>query len=581
LTLMIGVVVTFNSKIYGDLQAVEGSSYEYFTIENQNEILVSTSDRERASFPISYNPYGSSTERRTFKLPNAPVYLHVEEFLPNVVLDPTYRLTPNGIETVAEIALHQPGQDPKRTVLKLHEPATYGPLAFLAMDLTDTAFANLSEPSGEEGTLVITIDGETREIDLAREKETPVRVGGAQVTVLSWGLPGDHIPDFWVRFEVSRSGRPAETWEAQAFNTEASPRRISSPGAAAPPDFKARLRPRYKVDAIHGPGVAGAVYLCRTGSVLRYLFLNSKGQREAGPLENGRKLKYPFMALPMEIELIQWMDKAEEIAVPTEVRKSTPRNPALRLTVESENHRDTQWVKFFSDGARFAVGDRRILVVFQGKRYRDLPFTLTLEDFRVEFNKGTQSPKKFESDVTLQDHETGEVTKATIEVNTPMKYKGFVIYQASWNPNDPRVSIFQISKDPGKKIIYLGWVMAISGAIFMFFLKPFLQRLLKAGHLGTDAPLASSAALVLFALTTLGTIGGMLGPLVLPRVDALWLGLGIAGADLVLALIVVLIARAWVANRPVRALQTGEILSAGWCLNTAALVILLMMKVTA
>jgi hypothetical protein len=73
----------------------------------------------------------------------------------------------------------------------------------------------------------------------------------------------------------------------------------------------------------------------------------------------------------------------------------------------------------------------------------------------------------------------------------------------------------------------------------------------------------------------------MLGPLVLPRVDALWLGLGIAGADLVLALIVVLIARAWVANRPVRALQTGEILSAGWCLNTAALVILLMMKVTA
>jgi len=38
LTLMIGAAVTFNTKIYGDLQAVEGGSYDYFTIEGENEI---------------------------------------------------------------------------------------------------------------------------------------------------------------------------------------------------------------------------------------------------------------------------------------------------------------------------------------------------------------------------------------------------------------------------------------------------------------------------------------------------------------------------------------------------------------
>lgn len=579
LTLMIGAALTFNLKHFGDLQAVKGETYESFTIENQNEILVTTSDRARASFPIAYNPYRPSTERRTFKLKDSPVYLHVEEFLPNVVLDPTYRPTPDGTETVAVIALHPQDEEPKRTVLKMNKPLSYGPLAFLMLDFTDTAFANLSEPAGEEGTLVITVDGESRDIDLAKEKETPVRVGGAQVTVLSWGMPGEHAPDFWVRFEIARSGRQAETWEAQAIDTDSSPKRLSPPGPATAPDFKARLRPKFTADTVLGG--KGAVYFCRTPSGLRYLFLNEKGQREAGVLEAGKKLKYPFMKLPMDIELVQWMDKAEDIAVPAEVRKSTPRNPALRLRVESENHRETKWVKFFGDGATFTVGSRRVFVVFQGKQYRDLPFSLKLDDFRVKFNKGTQSPKTFESDVTLQDHDSGDVTKATIQVNTPMKYKGFVIYQASWDPDDPRVSIFQISKDPGKKILYLGWVMAISGAIFMFFLKPFLQRLLKAGHAGTDAPLASSGALLLFALTTLGTIGGMLGPIVLPRVDALWLGLGIAGADLILALVVVLIARGWVATRPVRALQTGEILSAGWCLNTAALVILLMMKVTA
>ncbi|HKS15717.1 MAG TPA: hypothetical protein VJU16_00235, partial [Planctomycetota bacterium] len=108
-----------------------------------------------------------------------------------------------------------------------------------------------------------------------------------------------------------------------------------------------------------------------------------------------------------------------------------------------------------------------------------------------------------------------------------------------------------------------------------------LQKLLAAGHKGADAPLASGPALALFALTTLGTIAGMLAPILLPTVDPLWLGLGIAGADLVLALAVAMTASAWLAARPVRALQTGEILSAGWCLNTAALVILLMLKVTA
>ncbi|HKS15760.1 MAG TPA: cytochrome c biogenesis protein ResB, partial [Planctomycetota bacterium] len=307
----------------------------------------------------------------------------------------------------------------------------------------------------------------------------------------------------------------------------------------------------------------------------------SNGDKADGTLAPGQRIRYPFMAIPLEIEFVRWMDKAEESAEPTETRKNLPRVPAVKITAESGAHRDTRWVKLFTEGQTFSLGERAVRVVFQGRQYRDLPFTLKLDDFRVEFNRGTTTPKHFESDLTLQDHATGEVSRKTIEVNTPMKYGGFVIYQASWDPNDRRRSIFQISKDPGKKIIYLGWVMAVSGSIFMFFLKPFLQKLIKTGSKGEDAPLASGPALALFALVTLGTVGGLLAPLVFPGVDPLWLGLAVAGADLVLALTVALVARAWRTLKPVRALQAGEILAAGWCLNTAALVILLMMKVTA
>ena len=578
LTLMIGAAVTFNAKIYGDLQATEGQSYPYFTIEHENEIEVRTSDREKASFQIKTNPYRASTERMTFKMPDSPVYIHVDEYLPNVTLEQTYRATADGREIVAEILLHPEDMEAQRHFLKAGVEKNLEPLTLLAMPMKEKQFELFSAPTGESGMLTVTINGETRALDVVQNKDKAVRVGGADVTVRAWGTPDKEHGDYWARFDVVRPGGAPESWETLAFDLEHPVHRVGSDDHSDP-GFDARFSPRLLPDQIHGS--MGALYICKLDSGMKYLVIGSKGDKESGALEAGKRFRYPFMRIPMEFELVQWLDKAEETAELTEPRRNLPRNPALRVTVVSGEHRDTKWLKFFSEGAVFRVGDRALQVVFQGRRFTELPFTLTLDDFRVTFNKGTMAPKTFESDLTLQDHATGEVTKQTIEVNTPMKYKGFVIYQASWNPNDRRMSIFQISKDPGKKIIYLGWVMAVSGSIFMFFLKPFLQRLIKTGTKGSDAPFSSRGALLLFALVTFGTIGGMLAPLIFDNVDPLWLGLAVAGADLVLALVVALLAKAWMAARPVRALQSGEILAAGWCLNTAALVILLMMKVTA
>ena len=580
LTLMIGAAVTFNTKIYGDLQAVEGGSYDYFTIENENEIAVLTSDRQRAAFEFRCNPYRRSTERRTFKLPESPVYLHVEEFVPHVAIEPSYREAPGGRDTAAELAVHQENGTAIRTFLLAGQDQGFGPLTFLAMPMTEAQFKHFSAPTGDDGLLTLTIGGETREIDVARSKDQAVRVGGAEATVREWGPPNQEVRDYWVRFDLKRPDRDVERWEVRGFDFDHPLHRVGSPDTAEA-GFTGTFSPRVTPAHAHGPHAQGAFYLCRLPSGVRFLALSSKGEKATGPLEPGARLRYPFMAVPMEIEFVRWLDKAEETVVETEPRKDRPRVPALRVTMVSGPDRDTKWVKYFTEGAFFTLGDRRIQVVFQGRQYRELPFTLTLNDFRVTFNKGTRAAKHFESDLTLQDHATGEVTRKTIEVNTPMKYKGFVIYQASWNPQNRKMSIFQISKDPGKKILYLGWVMAVSGSIFMFFLKPFLQKLIKAGSKGEDRALTSSAALALFALVTLGTVGGMVAPLLFPAVDSLWLGLGVAGADLVLALVVALIAKAWRSPRPLRALQTGEILAAGWCLNTAALVILLMMKVTA
>jgi hypothetical protein len=579
LTLMIGAAVTFNTKIYGDLQAIEGGHYDYFTIEHENEIAVRSSGGGHDSFQLWMNPYRPSSERKSFRLQDSSVLIHVDEFVPNVAFEPTYREDPKGRETVAEVAVHVPEGEPKKTYLKLDHPMYLGPMAFEALSLSDAGFAALGEKPPDRPVLAITNGGETREIEYEADKDRAVRVGDADFTVKRSGGPVQGLRDYWVEFEITRPGQEPEAWMALALTADRTPFRPGKGPAEA--GFQARVRRRISPAELHGPETKGTLIFCGTPSGVKYLYLSQSGERVAGSANPGSRIANPFMPMPFETEMVRWLEHAEETAEATEPKKNRPRNPALRITVASDSHKETRWVKFFGEPVLFQAGDQVVEIAYRGRRYRDLPFSIALDDFRVRFNRGTRQASHFESDLTLTDLESGEVTKQTIEVNTPMKYKGFVIYQASWNPDDTRMSIFQISKDPGKKVLYLGWVMAVSGSIFMFFLKPFLQRLIKSGSRGADAPLGSGAALLLFALVTLGTAAGVVAPLAFPGVDALWLGLAVAGADLVLALVVALVARAWHVSKPVRALQAGEILAGGWCLNTAALVILLMLKVTA
>ena len=60
-----------------------------------------------------------------------------------------------------------------------------------------------------------------------------------------------------------------------------------------------------------------------------------------------------------------------------------------------------------------------------------LPFNLHLDKFTIDYYS-TGMPKRFASDVTVQDKTTGETFKQTIEVNRPLRYKGVAVYQSSF-----------------------------------------------------------------------------------------------------------------------------------------------------
>jgi len=80
--------------------------------------------------------------------------------------------------------------------------------------------------------------------------------------------------------------------------------------------------------------------------------------------------------------------------------------------------------------------------------------------------------KKFSSDIDILTKE-GERISTVLEVNKPFKYKGWKIYQLSYDDKMGKwsnLSVLELVKDPWIPLIYIGIFMMIAGAIYMFWM---------------------------------------------------------------------------------------------------------------
>ncbi|MFN2337798.1 MAG: cytochrome c biogenesis protein ResB, partial [Gammaproteobacteria bacterium] len=75
-----------------------------------------------------------------------------------------------------------------------------------------------------------------------------------------------------------------------------------------------------------------------------------------------------------------------------------------------------------------------------GYLVQPLPFRIELKDFRIE-HYFTGQPKSFESDLVIHDPELEEPLESTIAVSHPLVYKGYAIYQASFNDGGSKLNI--------------------------------------------------------------------------------------------------------------------------------------------
>lgn len=112
---------------------------------------------------------------------------------------------------------------------------------------------------------------------------------------------------------------------------------------------------------------------------------------------------------------------------------------------------------------------------------KPLGFSLKLDDFKVEFDPGTDRASSFVSQVRLTDETMGIKNQPhTISMNEPLTHRGYTFYQASYNretvPNSRREtgrfqSIFQVGTDPGRMTKYLGCLLVVLGAFVQFYMR--------------------------------------------------------------------------------------------------------------
>ncbi len=72
-----------------------------------------------------------------------------------------------------------------------------------------------------------------------------------------------------------------------------------------------------------------------------------------------------------------------------------------------------------------------------------------------------------------------EVTSHTIEMNDPLKFAGYTVYQSSYDTEageDSRYSVLSVKRDPGVGLIYAGFVLLTVGLIIVFYINPWAQK---------------------------------------------------------------------------------------------------------
>lgn len=94
-----------------------------------------------------------------------------------------------------------------------------------------------------------------------------------------------------------------------------------------------------------------------------------------------------------------------------------------------------------------------------------LPFDLQLRDFHIDFYEDGQSPKQFTSSIWVQYITSGDSLLLTTSVNYPDYYRGYYLYQDSFDRDATAFSVIRVVRDPLLPVTYMGFLLLAIGSV--------------------------------------------------------------------------------------------------------------------
>ncbi len=499
LVILLGALVTRWFAIDGRIALAAGESADQFTTDNA-VLTVSLRDKPRkATCPADFD-YARKTELtdRPFVQLDG-VRVEIDRFLPDARAVQEVRNDGESECLAAQISLAQPGHEHPAWLFADEPAVQFGAVAAELRVIDDAAqLTNLLSPATQPakpsmGQLTFEL-GAQPAIRIPVEPNVgttrPLGDSGYEVRIVRY-LPHAVVREGALTSASDKPVNPAV--ELEIIGAQGSQRRFAF----------ARF-PEFSSMPMHGGQHPDQIKIHYTGATIHYpsnrleilvdplnrlyaRFVDRHGNSRSRGVTLGRAIDTPWMHPSLKLTVVGFFDRARvvERVEPVLPPRQNPW-PAIHVVARRSDESQQGFPSSKrsaralpskpspGDGEVWLLRERPETLVVGGQplrleygwRRRLLGFTIALQKFEIGTYPGTRRPRSFESHVVVEDPRQGLTMQRVISMNNPLQYKGFSLFQSSYESVEGTVVTFlQVSRDPGKWVAYAGYVLLLTGMV--------------------------------------------------------------------------------------------------------------------
>lgn len=194
-------------------------------------------------------------------------------------------------------------------------------------------------------------------------------------------------------------------------------------------------------------------------------------------LRSGQIISDPALPWPIQLDLYCYSCSISRRPETQQEKWTEPGKFMQLLTaeLETDDEQNLTGIEFTIDDRRYVTFDKfpkppvieagkDDYTIMIGRSQHVLPFTVRLDRFSRELHPGSEMAKAYTSEITLIDGD--ESWPAEISMNQPLRYKGYTLYQSSYDENgDTPLTVLSVVQNRGRIFPYVSSLILAFGLL--------------------------------------------------------------------------------------------------------------------